>query len=88
MHYLPGALYAPRISRAFCRTLVTSSGVIRRADGPGVMVIFDVPDPAMAPSIAGIVMAGGGVHNLKLTRQGCHQPFGCRLIAGMMPVAT
>ena len=38
------------------------------ADGPGVLVIFDVPDPAVAPSIAGLAVAGGAVHNVKLTR--------------------
>jgi hypothetical protein len=35
---------------------------------PGVLVIFDVPDPAAAPSIAGITVAGGAIHNVKLTR--------------------
>ena len=38
------------------------------AEGPGVMVIFDVPDPEMAAAIGGIAVAGGAVHNLKLTR--------------------
>ena len=38
------------------------------ADGPGVLVIFDVPDPAAAPAIAGIAVAGGAVHDVKLTR--------------------
>jgi uncharacterized protein with GYD domain len=38
------------------------------ADGPGALVIFDVPDPALAPAISGIAVAGGGVHNVKLTR--------------------
>ena len=38
------------------------------ADGPGVLVIFDAPDPSVAPAIAGVAVAGGGVHNLKLTR--------------------
>ena len=38
------------------------------ADGPGVLLIFDTPDPDMAPSIAGVAVAGGGVQNLKLTR--------------------
>jgi uncharacterized protein with GYD domain len=38
------------------------------ADGPGVLVIFDVPDPETAPSIAGVAVAGGGVQNLKLSR--------------------
>lgn len=38
------------------------------ADGPGVLVIFDVPDPASAPAISGIVVASGAVHNVTLTR--------------------
>jgi uncharacterized protein with GYD domain len=38
------------------------------AEGPSVMVIFDVPDPDMAPSLAGIAVAGGAIHNVKLTR--------------------
>jgi uncharacterized protein with GYD domain len=38
------------------------------ADGPGVLVIFDVPDPAAAPAIAGVAVAGGAVHDVKLTR--------------------
>ena len=38
------------------------------ADGPGVLVIFDVPDPTAASSIAGIAVAGGAVYNMKLTR--------------------
>lgn len=38
------------------------------ADGPGAMAIFDVSDPAAAPAIAGTVVAGGGVQNMKLQR--------------------
>jgi uncharacterized protein with GYD domain len=38
------------------------------ADGPGVMLIFDVPDPEMAPAIAGVAFAGGAIQNVKLTR--------------------
>jgi uncharacterized protein with GYD domain len=38
------------------------------SDGPGVLVIFDVPDPEAAPSIAGVGVAGGAIHNVKLTR--------------------
>ena len=37
-------------------------------DGPGVLVIFDVPDAATAAAISGVTMAGGAIHNLKLTR--------------------
>src|SRR5271170_6887974 len=38
------------------------------AEGPGVLAIFDVPDPAAAAAISGVVVAGGAVHNVKLTR--------------------
>ena len=47
-------------------TLVAMYGV--PADGPGGMIIFDVPDPEMAPSVAGAAMAGGGFKNIKFTR--------------------
>ena len=38
------------------------------ADGPGVLVIFDVPDPNSAPAISGTVVAAGAIHNVNLTR--------------------
>jgi uncharacterized protein with GYD domain len=38
------------------------------ADGPGVLVIIDVPDPNSAPAITGVVVASGSLHNVKLTR--------------------
>jgi len=38
------------------------------ADGPGFIVIFDVPDPNSAPAISGTVIASGAVHNAHLTR--------------------
>lgn len=38
------------------------------AEGPGAMAIFDVSDPTAAPAIAGTIVAGGGVQNLKLQR--------------------
>jgi uncharacterized protein with GYD domain len=38
------------------------------AEGPGVLAIIDVPDPAAAAAISGVVTAGGAVHNVKLTR--------------------
>jgi uncharacterized protein with GYD domain len=38
------------------------------ADGPGVLTIFDVPDPSMAPVISGIVVAAGTLQNVELTR--------------------
>ena len=38
------------------------------AEGPGVLVIIDVPDPMTAPAISGIVVASGAVTNVRLTR--------------------
>src|SRR3974390_3604980 len=38
------------------------------ADGPGVLTIFDVPDPTTAPAICGVVVAAGVLHHVKLTR--------------------
>ncbi|MGL3106842.1 hypothetical protein [Bradyrhizobium sp. BR 1432] len=37
-------------------------------DGPGVLVIFDVPDPSAAPAISGLTVAAGTLQNVKLTR--------------------
>jgi hypothetical protein len=37
-------------------------------DGPGVLVIFDVPDPNVAPAISGVVLSTGAMHNAKLSR--------------------
>ncbi|XUJ36126.1 GYD domain-containing protein [Bradyrhizobium japonicum] len=38
------------------------------ADGPGVLVIFDVPDPSAAPAISGLTVTAGTLQNVKLTR--------------------
>ena len=38
------------------------------ADGPGVLAIFDVTDPAAAAAISGVVVASGALHHVKLTR--------------------
>src|SRR6476659_8581283 len=38
------------------------------ADGPGVLVIFDVPDPSAAPAISGTVVAAGAIQNVTLSR--------------------
>jgi len=37
-------------------------------DGPGAMVIFDVPDPTMAPAISGVIMSSGSVRDIQLMR--------------------
>ena len=36
------------------------------ANGPGVLVIFDVPDPSSASAMSGVVIASGAVHNSDL----------------------
>ena len=40
----------------------------RASNGPGVMVIFDVADPAMAPAIAGVAVSAGTIQNVEMTR--------------------
>ncbi len=40
----------------------------RASNGPGVMVIFDVTDPAMAPAISGVAISAGTIHHVELTR--------------------
>src|ERR1700688_1405814 len=45
-----------------------SSMYSKPADGPGVLVIFDVPDPSAAPAICGVVVASGALHNVQITR--------------------
>ena len=37
-------------------------------DGPGVMVIIDLPDPSAAPAMTGVVVESGALHNVKLIR--------------------
>jgi uncharacterized protein with GYD domain len=38
------------------------------ADGPCVLVVFDVPEPDAAAAISGIVVATGTLHNVQLKR--------------------
>lgn len=38
------------------------------AEGPGVMAIFDVPDPSAAAAISGVVVESGALQNVKLSR--------------------
>ena len=38
------------------------------ANGPGVMVIFDVPDPDMAVAISGVAVSSSAAQNVHLTR--------------------
>jgi len=37
-------------------------------NGPGAMVIFDVPDPDMAPAMCGVAVSSGSVQNVQLKR--------------------
>ncbi len=37
-------------------------------DGPGVLTIFDVPEPSSASAIVGLVVAAGTLQNVKLAR--------------------
>jgi len=77
--YTPQALNAilenPNTNRrAAVEQVVTAAGgkVVamygKAASGPGVMVIIDVPDPAMAPAITGIAISAGAIHHVELTR--------------------
>ena len=38
------------------------------ADGPGALVIIDVPEPGAAAAITGVVVAAGTLHNVRLQR--------------------
>ena len=40
----------------------------RATNGPGVMVIFEVTDPAMAPAMTGVAVSAGTIHHVELTR--------------------
>lgn len=40
----------------------------KAANGPGVMLIFDVPDPDMAPAICGVTVSAGTIQNVEMTR--------------------
>ena len=78
-HYTPQAINAmlddPATNRAAAiKKLLDAAGAKLvslynySAEGPGVMLIFDVPDPEMAPAIAAVAFAGGAIQNVKLTR--------------------
>jgi uncharacterized protein with GYD domain len=38
------------------------------ADGPGVMVIFEAPDQTAASAVSTVVVASGGLHDVKMVR--------------------
>jgi uncharacterized protein with GYD domain len=77
--YTPQALNAMRENpntdrRAAVEQLVQAAGgklvamYGRAANGPGALVIFDVPDPAMAPAMCGVAVSAGSIQNVELTR--------------------
>ena len=37
-------------------------------DGPGVLVIFDVPEPEAAPAIVAVIVASGAAKQIRLMR--------------------
>jgi uncharacterized protein with GYD domain len=55
-----------QVLKAAGGTLVSMYG--RATNGPGVLVIFDVPDPAMAPAMCGVAVSAGSIQNVELTR--------------------
>jgi uncharacterized protein with GYD domain len=72
---LNGILENPTVSRyEAAKKLIEAAGgklismYSTAADRPGVLVIFDVPDPNSAPAISGTVVAAGAIHNVHLTR--------------------
>ena len=80
-HYTPEALNAimenPNASRQEAsKKLIEAAGgklismYSTGADGPGVLIIFEIPDAnaSAAAAISGIGVASGAVHNVKLTR--------------------
>ena len=77
--YTPQALNAMREDpntdrRAAVEQLLAAAGgklvamYGRATKGPGAMVIFDVPDPTMAPAICGVAVSAGTIQNVELTR--------------------
>ncbi|NMJ39777.1 GYD domain-containing protein [Roseomonas sp. JC162] len=78
-NYTPAAINAlmakPETNRAEAvRRLIEAAGgklvsfYSTAADGPGVLVIFDMPDAMAAPAIGGVVMSTGALQNYRLTR--------------------
>ena len=74
-HALNGIMENPTVNRQeVIKKLLEGAGgklvsmYSTAADGPGVLAILDVPDPAVAAAVSGVVVAAGAVHNVKLTR--------------------
>jgi hypothetical protein len=47
-------------------TLVAVYG--KSTTGPGVLVIFDVPEPGFGPAMSGVAVSSGAFQNVELTR--------------------
>jgi uncharacterized protein with GYD domain len=74
-HALNAILEKPTVSREeAARKLIEAAGgklismYSVAADGPGVLVIFDVPNPDAAPAISGLTVTTGALQNVKLMR--------------------
>ena len=72
---LNGMMENPSVNRSEVATkLVEAAGgkmvcfFSMPADGPGVLTIFDVPDPNSAAAISGLVVATGTLQNVQLKR--------------------
>jgi len=77
--YTPQALNAMRENpntnrRAAVEQVLAAAGgklvsmYAKASNGPGVMLIFDVADPDMAPAITGVAVSAGTIQNVELTR--------------------
>jgi uncharacterized protein with GYD domain len=77
--YTPQALNAMRENpstnrRAAVEQLLAAAGgklvsmYGKAATGPGVLLIFDVADPAMATAMCGVAVSAGTIQNVELTR--------------------
>jgi len=72
---LNGILENPTVSRyEAAKKLIEAAGgklismYSTATDGPGVLVIFVVPDPNAAPAISGTAIVAGAIQNARLTR--------------------
>jgi hypothetical protein len=75
MHFCFTAQYTqPLIARRPPKKLIEPDGgklismYCTPSESPGVLIIFDMPEPDTAAAISGIAVASGAVHNVKLTR--------------------
>ena len=77
--YTPQALNAMRENpntnrKAAVEQLLAAAGgrlvnmYAKATTGPGVMLIFDVADPEMAPAMLGVAVSAGTIQNAELTR--------------------